>query len=133
MKQLRESGENYLEVILDIERELGEVRSVEIARRVGVSRASVSKAIRILRENGLVEPAYYGDVVLTEQGRTHARQVRERHDILQHFLLHGLGLDPAIAERDACRIEHVVSETLLSQVCGWMARHYPDLPAAPQS
>lgn len=63
MRQIHESGENYLEVILDIQKELGVVRSVEIARRVGVSRASVSKALGVLRDMGLVEPAYYSDVV----------------------------------------------------------------------
>ena len=78
MHQIRESGEDYLEVILDIERELGVVRSVEIARRMSVSRASVSKALAVLRTAGLVEPSYYGDVVLTEAGRARAQRVRRR-------------------------------------------------------
>ncbi len=128
MKELRESGENYLEVILDISRECGEVRSIEIARRVGVSRASVSKALGVLREAGFVEPSYYGDVVLTEAGRARAQQVRARHDLLCSFLRDGLGVDPEVASRDACRIEHVVSEQLLAHIAQWMEARQIDTP-----
>lgn len=122
MKELHESGENYLEVILNIQREQGRVRSVEVARRVGVSRASVSKALSVLREAGLVEPSFYGAVVLTEAGLKRAREVRARHDLLCRFLRDGLGVDAEIAEHDACRIEHVVSGELIEHVSGWLNR-----------
>lgn len=120
MKELRESGENYLEVILDIERECGEVRSIEIARRVGVSRASVSKALGVLREAGYVEASYYGDVKLTALGHQKAADVRARHDLLCRFLRDGVGVEGHIAEQDACRIEHVVSEELMAHIRVWL-------------
>lgn len=120
MKILRESGEDYLETILNIEREKQEVRSIEVARRLGVSRASVSKALGVLRENGYVEPSYYGEIMLTEQGRTRAQEVRARHELLCRFLEDGLGVGHTIAEHDACRIEHIVSPALLLNIEKWM-------------
>ena len=120
MRQIHESGENYLEVILEIEREAGVVRAVEIARRVGVSRASVSKALGVLRDLGLVEPSYYGDVVLTEAGRARAQRVRRRHDLLSRYLRDVLGVSDETAETDACRIEHVVSDELIEIIAAYL-------------
>lgn len=120
MRQIHESGENYLEVILEIEREASVVRSVEIARRVGVSRASVSKALGVLRDLGLVEPSYYGDVVLTEAGRARAQRVRRRHDLLSRYLRDVLGVSDETAETDACRIEHVVSDELIEIIAAYL-------------
>lgn len=124
MKEIRESGENYLEVILDIQREMQVVRSVEIARRVQVSRASVSKALGVLREAGYVEASYYGEVKLTQAGRERAKEVRARHDLLYRFLHDGLGVEEETAARDACRMEHVVSGQLLTHIEAWMEKQH---------
>ena len=116
MKPIRASGEDYLEQILNLSREQGAVRSIDIARRMGVSRASVSKAVTALREAGMVEPAFYGKVVLTKAGRTRAAEVKLRHELLRRYLIEVLGVPPEIAEADACRMEHVVSDELVSRL-----------------
>lgn len=117
MPNIHESGENYLELILEISQGQQEpVRSVDIARRLGVSRASVSKALSVLREAGMVEPAYYGKVVLTEAGRQRAAEVRRRHDLLCRYLCEVLGVPREIAEKDACRMEHVVSSEMIDRL-----------------
>lgn len=116
MANIHESGENYLELILDISKTQKEVRSIDIARRLGVSRASVSKALGVLREAGMVEPAYYGKVVLTEEGIKRASEVRKRHDLLCCYLTDILGVSKDIAEVDACRMEHIVSEEVILKI-----------------
>ncbi len=125
MKEIRESGENYLEVILDIQNELGEVRSVEIARRLHVSRASVSKALGVLRDAGLVEPAYYGEVVLTQAGKDKAAAVRHRHEVITRYLMQHLGLTAEVAEADACRMEHIVSDAMMASIEAQLVQPQP--------
>jgi Mn-dependent DtxR family transcriptional regulator len=103
------SKQDYLETILDFTADAGQVRSIDIARALGVSRASVNKSLGALKEQGLVEHEHYGDVKLTERGLRVARQVRARHNALKSFLSDVLGVEPETAENDACRMEHAIS------------------------
>ena len=106
---LSASKEDYLESILDFSVSSGLVRSIDIARSLGVSRASVNKTLGVLKESGLVVHEHYGDVKLTERGIKLARQVRARHNTLKLFLTEVLGVTPDTAEADACRMEHAIS------------------------
>ena len=111
MKDIREASENYLEAILLLEKKdpSNQVRSIDLANHLGVSRPSVNKAIGVLREAGMVIQQPYGAISLTEQGRTRAVEVARRHRVLKKFLTDVLGVREEIAEGDACRMEHVVS------------------------
>ena len=107
--KLHASGEDYLETILILHREMGMVRSVDVARHMDVSKPSVCHAVAVLQEGGFL--AVDGDhfLHLTEQGRIIAEKIYERHRFFTDRLIEA-GVDPRTAEADACRIEHVISE-----------------------
>lgn len=103
-----ESGENYLETILQLRRKNSVVRSVDVAAHLGVSKASVSFAMKALQEAGYIEMLGAKELHLTQSGEILARSVYERHRFFTDWLI-SLGVDPVSAERDACRMEHSVS------------------------
>lgn len=108
MKTLHESGENYLEAILMLEKEIGFVRSVDVADRLNFSKPSVSRAMGILKENGYITVEEGGRLALTKSGRKEAERIYERHIILTKYLC-SIGVAEETAAEDACRMEHVIS------------------------
>ncbi|ULQ58690.1 metal-dependent transcriptional regulator [Brucepastera parasyntrophica] len=116
------SKEDYLEAILDFSAEPGVARSIDIANALGVSRASVNKSLNVLKESGLVKHEHYGTIKLTEEGLKVAKKVRSRHNMLKKFLIEILGVDPEIAEKDACRMEHVISAETAEQLDAFMKK-----------
>ena len=106
--RLQESGEMYLETILILSQSRGTVRSVDVAEYMGFSKPSVSRAIGILKEGGYVLMDRHGFLTLTESGKEVAGRIYERHKLLTEVLTM-LGVDPDVAEADACKIEHVIS------------------------
>ncbi|MCI8851116.1 MAG: metal-dependent transcriptional regulator [Erysipelotrichaceae bacterium] len=106
--KLQESGEDYLESILKIERTKGVVRSVDVANDLNVSKPSVSRAMHILAERGFIQ-IEDNVLVLSESGRKIAEKIYERHVLFTNFLIQ-LGVDEAIAAEDACRMEHTLSD-----------------------
>ena len=108
--KIQESGENYLETVLILEKKNGTVRSVDVANYLCVSKPSVSRAMSVLKKAGLISQESYGDIYLTEAGRQKAEAVLHRHRLISKFLRLSVGIDVETAERDACRIEHVVSK-----------------------
>lgn len=110
-----ESGEDYLEAILMLEKHLGQVRSVDVASELGVSKPSVSVAMRKLRENGYLEDRSGGALVLTEKGRQRAKDIYDRHELLTNWF-ESIGVSPEVAEEDACRIEHYISDETFDRI-----------------
>lgn len=113
--KLQESAENYLENLLILKQRLGEVRSVDVANEMGFSKPSVSRAVHLLEDNGYLDITDAGFLELTEKGLTVAKKIYERHLFLTDYLL-ALGVDEETAAEDACRIEHVISDSSISKM-----------------
>lgn len=106
--KIYESAEDYLEAILMIKEQKGFVRSIDIAEELGYSKASVSIAMKKLRENGFISMDREGGILLLPPGREIAERIYERHKVLTQIFVH-LGVDEEIAARDACKVEHDLS------------------------
>lgn len=104
-----ESMEDYLETILLLQKKNGRVRSIDIAAELGFTKASVSVAMKSLREKELITMAETGYITLTDEGLDKAAKVLERHTLLSDWLIR-LGVSEEAAKEDACRIEHDISE-----------------------
>ena len=96
---LQESGEMYLETILQLQQKQGKVRAIDVAEQMNFTKASVSRAMSILKRENFILVEAGGNIVLTDAGLAKAQEVLERHKVLTRFF----------AEHDACRIEHVIS------------------------
>ncbi|MEW5735598.1 MAG: metal-dependent transcriptional regulator [Thermodesulfobacteriota bacterium] len=116
MKDLSESLEDYLEAVFHIERDKGAARVKDVADRMGVKAPSVTAALRALSERGLINYAPYDLVTLTDPGRRIARGVVLRHRALKDFFVKVLSVDEAEADDAACKMEHVVSPTILDRL-----------------
>ncbi|MHC0493354.1 manganese-binding transcriptional regulator MntR [Escherichia coli] len=108
----RELIDDYVELISDLIREVGEARQVDMAARLGVSQPTVAKMLKRLATMGLIEMIPWRGVFLKAEGEKLAQESRERHQIVENFLL-VLGVSPEIARRDAEGMEHHVSEETL--------------------
>ena len=103
------SGEDYLEAVLVLQKKKVMVRSVDLARHMGFSKPSISHAVGVLKNGGFLIVDEDGYFHLTEDGREVAEKIYERHQFFTEQLV-AVGVDREIAERDACRIEHAISE-----------------------
>lgn len=119
-KELYESGEDYLEAILMLREENGRVYAIDIAKHLDVSKASVSKALSRLEERGYL--AVNGrDIALSEAGAAVAERILRRHRFFTEFLI-SAGVDPEVAEEEACHIEHAVSEDSFEKIAATYGR-----------
>ena len=113
--KIQESAENYLETILMLSEKHPYVRSIDIATELGFSKPSVSVAMKRLRENGYVNMDDNSFLTLTESGLAIARSIYERHQVLSGYLM-SIGVSEETALKDACRIEHVLSEETFHKI-----------------
>lgn len=123
--KIQESAENYLETILILKKRLGQVRSIDIVNELSYSKPSVSVAMKNLRTNGYIQMDKEGYITLLDKGYSIAQKIYERHTFLTKWLT-DLGVDPDIAARDACRIEHVISAESFSKLKEHAEGHLKD-------
>ena len=107
--KIHASGEDYLEAILVLQKKMGMVRSIDLARHMGFSKPSISHAVGVLKNGGFLTVADDGFLHLTVIGREIAEKIYERHlFFMEQFV--AAGVDQETAEQDACRIEHDLSQ-----------------------
>ena len=116
---IHESAEDYLEMILMLYEKNGNVRSIDIASGLSVSKPSVSFAMKHLREDGYIQMNKDNYITLTEKGMEIARRVYDRHKAVTAFLVK-LGVDEKTARKDACKIEHDISPETYDAICRFM-------------
>lgn len=112
--------EDYLETILELSEVETSVRVTDIAIKLNVAKASVSQAVNNLAQLGFVEQERYGPILLTEKGHKQARKIQRRHQVLRRFLIDVLNVEPEVAEKDACLIEHVISSMTMDRLCEFL-------------
>ena len=113
--RMTESLEDYLEMVGFLSDD-GNVRVTDIASRLGVSKPSVITALKTLKEQELIEHKRYQNVTLTKKGAQKATEIRKRHRFLTDFLIDVVGVDQTTAERDACKMEHVLSPETMKKM-----------------
>ncbi|HHU18068.1 MAG: metal-dependent transcriptional regulator [Anaerovoracaceae bacterium] len=121
--KIKESGENYLETILILQNKNGSVRSIDIANELDYTKASISRAMGILKKAGYITMEESGEIHLTEAGYERATQIYERHRLITKYLVNALQIDEKVAVADACRIEHVISQESFQQIKKWVEKN----------
>ncbi|MGC4019001.1 MAG: metal-dependent transcriptional regulator [Muricomes sp.] len=112
----RESAETYLKTIFLLQQKLGQVHSIDIANELGVSKPSVSIAIKKLCNEGLLIMDCERSLILTEEGLEYAASIFERHVVIENYLTDVLNVGKESAHKDACRLEHFVSQETFSKI-----------------
>ena len=123
---MNESREDYIKTIYALKSRMKIVRSVDIANEMGYTRPSVSRATTTLREKGLITMDGKTGINLTKKGLEVARRIYEKHELLKNFLLQTTGTDERVAEEEACRMEHFVSQATLEGIRDFIQKNQQD-------
>lgn len=116
---IHESAEDYLESILIIQEQSGQVRSIDVVNKLGYSKPSVSIAMKKLRESGYINMAGDGNITLTDSGMEIASRIYRRHKTITR-LFELMGVSPEQAAVDACKVEHDLSEETFGRICAYV-------------
>ena len=117
---MQESGEMYLETILVLKNNNEFVRSIDVAKHLGFSKPSVSRGVGILKAEGYIVIDDNGQINLTDKGNHTAKYIYEKHRILTEFLIKITNVSKEIAEADACKIEHVISDEVFAGIKNYL-------------
>ncbi len=112
---IQESGEMYLKTIYVLSKKSSQVRAIDVGEYMGFSKPSVSRALGLLKEDGLLIKDENGFLKLTEAGTDIAKRIYERHEVLSRLLI-DIGVDEKTAMDDACRVEHYISDTTFNAI-----------------
>lgn len=124
--QLSASLENYLEAIFEVVSKKGAVRAKDIAHRLGVKAGSVTGALQALSEKKLINYAPYEVITLTSEGLQKARQIIRRHEVLKDFFVDILGVEEAIADEGACKLEHDIPKIAFERLVEFVENYKKD-------
>lgn len=122
MDRLTASLEDYLEVICNYSENEKNVRAIDISKELEVSRASVSEALKKLASKGYINYGRYDMISLTENGKEVAQKILSKHRILQDFFENTLGLSREEASLNACRIEHVITDSAFKKISEYISK-----------
>jgi len=115
LNDMKESGEMYLETVYVLSKSIDCVRAVDVAKELGVSKPSVSRALKILKDGGFLIVDPNGGISLSDIGSEYAVKIYERHTLLTELFV-SFGVDEKTASEDACRIEHVISDISVMKI-----------------
>ena len=120
---IKESGEMYLETILVLKNRNGSVRSIDVANELNYSKPSVSRAVGILKDNGLINIESNGNIILTQKGEDTAQRILDRHNYISEYLVRALNVSEDVALDDACKIEHIISNESFEKIKEWIRKN----------
>jgi len=120
--RIKESAENYLETIFVLKKKNGFARGIDVANKLGFTKASVSVAMKSLRESGYITVDSKGEICLTDDGLEIAEKMYERHQIIAKFLI-ALGVSEDIAYEDSCKIEHAISTQSFDKLKDYLSKN----------
>jgi len=124
--KITSSLEDYLETMLSLKERNNEIRVTDVALELNISKPSVNKAMNILKKQGLLDQEHYGLISLTEKGEEMAKNVLKRHVAVKQLLNSVLLVDEETAEKEACLIEHAISEDTLRKLIVFLDKYISD-------